>query len=136
MPGNTNGTTVYWWISAEDVEGNISSTNKRSLLLGTLSTAEEVLPKEIRILGNYPNPFNPFTNILFSLDRDTNIDLKVFDSKGRLINILSNGNKSAGSHSVFWDGTNQKGITVPTGVYFYRFELNQQYLSGKMMFLK
>ena len=136
MPGNTNGTTVYWWISAEDVEGNISAMNKRSLILGTLSTAEEVFPKEIRILGNYPNPFNPFTNILFSLDRDSDIFLKVFDSKGRLIKILSGGNKSAGNHSVFWDGTNQKGITVTTGVYFYRFELNQQCFSGKMMFLK
>jgi len=136
MPGNTNGTTVYWWVSAEDVEGNVSAMNKRSLLLGTLSTAEEIFPKEIKILGNYPNPFNPVTNILFSLDRDSDIILKVFDSRGRLINILSSGKKSAGSHSVFWDGTNQKGITAPTGVYFYRFELDQKHLSGKMMFLK
>ena len=88
MPGNTNGTTVYWWVSAEDVEGNVSAMNKRSLLLGTLSTTEEIVPNEIKLLGNYPNPFNPFTNFLFHLNRDSHVNLKIFDSRGRLINKI------------------------------------------------
>jgi len=136
MPGNTNGTTVYWWVSAEDVEGNVSAMNKRSLLLGTLSTTEEIVPNEIKLLGNYPNPFNPFTNILFHLNRDSHVNLKIFDSRGRLVDNILNENKFAGHHAVSWDGKNQNGVTVPSGIYIYKLESNQKHLSGKMMLLK
>ena len=132
MPGNTNGTTVYWWISAEDVEGNISSTNKRSLFLGTLSTAEEVLPKEIRILGNYPNPFNPLTTIPFFIAQDEIVNLDIFNISGKkeeslLVNVIM----KSGNHKVNWDASK-----FSSGTYFLRLSVGQVVYTEKLLLLK
>ena len=54
---------MYWWVTAQNVNGEISTTEVDSFLIGTLSTDKEPLPSVFKILGNYPNPFNPKTNI-------------------------------------------------------------------------
>ena len=71
-------------------------------------------------LRNYPNPFNPTTMFVFTLDEPQAIVLQVFDVNGRLVNVLLNGEKhSAGQHAVVWNGIDSHGQTLSSGVYYY-----------------
>ncbi len=94
------------------------------------------VPEEYSLGQNYPNPFNPSTEIKFSMPENGVVSLKVYNLLGSEIKTLTRGNFSAGTHSVIWDGTNEQGISVSTGVYIYRLEVNNFIQTNKMMFLK
>jgi len=79
-----------------------------------------VLPKQIELYSNYPNPFNPSTNIRFSLPTAGVVRVKIFDQTGREVKILVDRVLSPGFHNFQWDGTNQAGNPVSSGVYFYQ----------------
>ena len=137
MPGNTNGTVIYWWISAEDVQGNISSMNKQTLVIGTLAEINEPLPVGFKLHGNYPNPFNPITTIEFSLNGYSKVDLIVFDIKGAEVRrLVSSEALLPGSHSVVWDGRNERGQRLSSGVYFTKLIAGKYVESKKMVLVK
>jgi hypothetical protein len=71
---------------------------------------------------NYPNPFNPNTELLFSLPHEEKVKLTVYDATGRVVRQLVYAILPAGTHRVQWDGRNNRGILLPSGVYFYRLE--------------
>ncbi len=81
---------------------------------------------------NYPNPFNPSTTINFRLPSDERVVLKVYNSRGQLVKTLIDRNYSSGSHSVSWDGTNDRGKSVASGVYIYRIKAGKYSKSVKM----
>lgn len=93
-------------------------------------TTEE-LPSEISLEQNYPNPFNPATMIKFSLDRTQNVTLGVYDLTGRQVALLVNGQKTAGTYRVQFDG-NQ----LASGIYIYRLHTGNQFLTRKMTLIK
>lgn len=74
------------------------------------------------LFQNQPNPFNPSTTIQFALPYDARIQLTVYDVTGREVARLADGERSAGTHRVSWDGANRDGAAVASGVYFYRLE--------------
>ena len=78
------------------------------------------------LLQNRPNPFGAATEISFSLPQPTNVKLQVLDVAGRSIKTVLNGQRGAGSHSLLWDGTDEGGNSVASGVYFYRLSANGQ----------
>lgn len=80
------------------------------------------LPSEFQLRQNHPNPFNPETRIELDLPVPSRVALRVFDVRGRLIRTLANGNYAAGRHSIPWDGKNDAGDLVSSGVYFYQLE--------------
>ena len=136
IEGYGNGTIIYWWISAQDVEGNISTTNKRSYIIGTLSTEDEMAPSGFSLGGNYPNPFNPVTNIYYTIDTFSELNITIYDVLGKQVRNLFQGKVGPGNHSIYWNGKDQAGAGLPTGVYFYRLESKGRYLFGKMMLLQ
>ncbi|MCB0282644.1 MAG: immune inhibitor A [Calditrichae bacterium] len=71
---------------------------------------------------NYPNPFNPETRISFEMSEPANVNIKIYDAIGREIKTLYDGFKQAGSYQLTWDGTNDKGLSVASGIYFYRMQ--------------
>ncbi|MCI0515159.1 VWA domain-containing protein [candidate division KSB1 bacterium] len=88
---------------------------------------------------NYPNPFNPQTEIAYTLPpgQATHfVVLKVYDSLGRLIKILVQGQKTSGKYRVIWDGTNELQQKVPSGVYFCVLEIGKIRLTRKMILMK
>ncbi|MFH1845656.1 MAG: FlgD immunoglobulin-like domain containing protein [bacterium] len=85
---------------------------------------------------NSPNPFNPQTVISYSLQQAGPVSLKVFDVSGRLVKVLATGQLPAGSHTATWDGTNDRGRPVATGVYFYQLEADGQSFSRRMLLVK
>jgi len=75
-------------------------------------------------LSNYPNPFNPITIIEFSVQNDSNVELVVFNIKGQNIKTLVQHEFTAGLHSINWDGNNDSGHPVSSGIYYYKLSLN------------
>ncbi len=89
-----------------------------------------------RVDQNYPNPFNPTTTIEFYLAEPTRTTLRIFDVTGALVRTLVDEPLSFGRHRAQWNGRNDDGQPVGSGVYFYRFRAGNQVFTKKMMLLK
>ena len=89
--------------------------------------------------GNYPNPFNPSTTIKYSLREDSKVTLEIFNIKGQKVKqLISNsaGQVSAGQHSVVWNGTDDNGKSVSSGIYFYKLKTGNFEKTKKMILLR
>jgi hypothetical protein len=96
----------------------------------------EIVPSNYALKQNYPNPFNPQTNIEFSLAKEQNVNLTVFNLLGQEVRTLVGGNVAAGDHSVIWDGKNNQGADVPSGIYFYKLFTPDFSQTNKMVMLR
>ncbi len=85
---------------------------------------------------NYPNPCNPATTIRYSLARKEHVHLSIYDVNGRRVRILVNEVQDAGSKKVIWDGKNEKGVKMASGVYFYRLETPSYSMSKKIVLIR
>jgi hypothetical protein len=94
------------------------------------------VPQTTTLLGNYPNPFNPETEINFSLSSEGNVQLAVYNVKGQIIRSLMNTVIPGGNHKVIWDGTDDSGKNVSSGLYFYSLQVGSYKSTKKMMLLK
>lgn len=94
------------------------------------------IPAQFLLLPNYPNPFNPTTTIAFSLSEDGPVELTVYDLTGRKISTLANGYMEAGYHRAVWNGVDQQGKAVGSGVYVYQLKAGDQRFVKKMMLIK
>ena len=103
----------------------------------TTSVSNELLaPSDFVLHQNYPNPFNPSTTINFRLAKSGLVTLKIFDLSGRGIKTLIEGPRDAGVHTVTWDGTNQSGQPIASGIYVYRLQADEFSQAAKMMFIQ
>ncbi len=78
------------------------------------------LPKYFALNGNYPNPFNPATTIRYDLAEDAKVSIVIYNVKGQEVKILINENRNAGNYAVNWNATDNFGVPVTAGIYFYR----------------
>ncbi|HOZ01159.1 MAG TPA: T9SS type A sorting domain-containing protein [Candidatus Syntrophosphaera sp.] len=88
------------------------------------------------LLQNFPNPFNPETTVSFDLPQAGPANLSIYNVKGQLVKTLANSSLGFGRHSYVWNGTDNSGSSVSSGMYFYRLTANGQTESRKMMLLK
>ncbi len=105
------------------------------LVLNTTSVDEGFVPDGYS-LGNYPNPFNPSTTIRFRLPAYQDVRLVIYNERGQLVRNLVNETLAAGEYDVVWQGLDQRGRPVSSGIYFYRLLAGDQELVGKMTYLK
>ena len=89
-----------------------------------------------KLMNNYPNPFNPITNISYSIKDRGNVTIEVYNLKGQLVKALVNETKEAGDHSVIWDGSDKLNKLVSSGIYLYRMKSNNSTTTKKMILLK
>jgi len=95
------------------------------------------IPTTFSLQQNYPNPFNPSTHIDYDLPQSAHVTLTIYNHLGRRVARLVNEAKSAGHYSVIWNGKNQLGKTVTSGVYFYKLTINgKRTITRKMLLLK
>ena len=96
------------------------------------------LPDKLTMLGNRPNPFNPVTTIRFVVPQgaNRNYSLKIYDVRGRLVRDLAAGQIGSGLQEVTWNGRNNGGTSVSSGIYLYRLEVGAERLTGKMVLVK
>jgi hypothetical protein len=85
---------------------------------------------------NYPNPFNPYTTIAFTLPRAAYVRVSVFDVEGKLVTTLVNAIRDEGPNEITWDGTDDRGNPVHSGVYFCRLQAGKKMLTKKMVMIK
>ncbi len=85
--------------------------------------------------GAFPNPFSRSTEIRYSLDKNSVVSIIIRDFSGNIVRNLNNEEQTAGTKAVKWDGTNNSGNKVPTGIYFYTLKTENQSISGKMVLI-
>ena len=133
-----------WLTDAKSVEIKDTTVRKGIIvleqLLAALTEAPTIL-KETILLPNYPNPFNPETWIPYRLAKAANVTLTIYDSNGRLVRSFDVGHRTAGLYerrdkAVYWDGRNEKGEKVTSGVYFYHLTAGQYSATKRMVILK
>ena len=114
----------------------ISGMQEYSIVrLGEEGEPENIITKTI-LYANYPNPFNPITKISFSLPKEEDIELAIYNIKGQKVKILYSGIAEEGKHSIIWEGKDTNGKEVSSGLYFYKLKTNKKELTRKMLMLK
>ena len=94
------------------------------------------MPAKYALYANSPNPFNAGTTISYNLSERDNIRIDIFNVSGQRVKTLVDGTVGAGTHSVVWDGSDDEGAAVASGVYLYRLATPNTMLQQKMMLLK
>ena len=94
------------------------------------------LPSSYGISSNYPNPFNPTTTIRYQLPQQSDVKLYIYNVLGQKVKTLVEGSIEAGYHSVVWDGRNDMGIQLASGIYIYRFSADDYFKVQKMILIK
>jgi len=92
-----------------------------------------VTPVNFTLAQNYPNPFNPETEIRFFLDKKREVKLNVYNQLGQLVQSLVEDEMEAGHHTVVWDGTDERGVDMPSGVYFYSLEVKRNVVKDQLL---
>ena len=119
------------------VSGNITAIKEATLVTGENGNYSELNnvtisePSAFSIGNAYPNPFNPSTNLSLELTTTADISVKVFNIMGQLVDVISEGNLTAGAHSVAWDASQ-----VSSGVYFVNTEVGSETNVQKIMLVK
>ena len=128
-----------WLSQAQHADLTDATSQRGILMLQQLLTV--LIPKETSLLPNYPNPFNPETWIPYQLAKSADVTLSIYAVDGRLIRTLTLGHQPAGMYhtknrAVYWDGKNQVGEPVASGVYFYTLTAGNFTATRKMLIRK
>ncbi|MDP6529742.1 MAG: FlgD immunoglobulin-like domain containing protein [Gemmatimonadota bacterium] len=92
--------------------------------------------RAVRVFPSYPNPFNPVSNFAFEIPRADYVRVEVFDLNGRKVRTIVNEYTLPGRHEVAWDGRDEAGLKVSSGVYFWRLKAGEDTRSSKMVLIK
>ena len=122
FPGND--TTLAW-----------KFFNDKNPLTG-IKDNSQIFPDKFQLYRNFPNPFNPGTTIKYSVPKRTQVQVSIFNSLGELIKSLVNESEDAGTYSINWNGTNESGRPVGSGVYLIRLNTEWGSLVSKMILSK
>ncbi len=130
--GDANRKTLY--ITADK---SIYSISLNAIGITTKISPDHsfVVPLQIQLFNNYPNPFNPSTTISFGLTKPDHVVLQIFDVQGKLVKTITNDYISAGEHRFVWNARNDAGLRIASGIYFYRLKTDKIVLSGKMLLI-
>lgn len=122
-------------ITSNDPE-NLTQTVPVELVITGTEGEDNLIPSVTELKGNYPNPFNPETNINFNTSQESNVKITVFNIKGQKVTTLVDEIMPAGVHSISWNGKDENDRSVTSGVYFYTMEAGKYHTTKKMMLLK
>ena len=126
-------------VTLKDKETAVSIVGNAKLndeISSSLNAKVRELPTEFALSQNYPNPFNPTTTIKFSVAQDAKVNLVVYDMLGQRVRTLVDGIQEAGFYTVRWDGSNDFGSKVSSGIYIYRLQAGSFVSTMKMNLMK
>jgi hypothetical protein len=138
LQGLEKNKDYFWRVASKTEKGEVSSFSAPTAFStgSVVSVEEAVIPNTFELMQNYPNPFNPSTQINFSIPVNGFVTLKIYDLLGKEIKTLINSEYSAGSHSMQWNGDDNLGNKVSTGIYVYRMTSGNFASSKKMLLIK
>ena len=116
--------------------GNLNRSGLYSMTLVATDDIDDVVPENFYVSSNYPNPFNPSTQIDIYTNQQSDLTVNIFDAAGRLVNVLINKNLEAGTYSAKWNGNNRQGQSMPTGVYFIQVMSGTEVSTQKLVLMK
>jgi len=136
LPGIT-ASTCRLQVICHDAAGNSTTTESAAdFTITGISGIEDTPSNRLALSQNAPNPFNPKTEIRFSVPSKQEVSLRIYNVEGRLVRTLVTGAMDAGAHTVFWSGDDEQGGRVASGLYFYRLVTDTGTLTRKMTLLK
>ena len=97
---------------------------------------QNIIPNTARLYQNYPNPFNPETVIRYELASADKVEISIYNIIGERVKVLVNKEEEQGEHSVRWNGKNESGYHVSSGVYFYMLKTSAKRIVQKMILLR
>jgi hypothetical protein len=134
------GDTYYYYIEDVDFSGK---TNKSHIIEVTVGkqTITRIIPIKSSLFQNFPNPFNPETWIPYQLSRDASVEVRIYNLKGQLIRTIALGQKAAGTYlakdkAIYWDGRDNVGEKVASGVYFYTLQAEEFMATRRMVIIE
>ena len=116
------------------IQADVDSPGVYALFL--VDNNEFFVPEEFELIGCYPNPFNPNINIQFSIPEITNVKLDIYDIQGRIVKSLLNENMDPGIEDISWNGVNDEGVLLSSGIYFVVLNMNNSTFVEKVTLLK
>ena len=128
-----------WTVIAVDGEYSVPASNGHFTLTidaTALSIDELNIPEEFALHNNYPNPFNPVTTIRYDIPEQADVEITIHNLLGQMVKTLVNETMNPGKYSVIWDGTNNAGMPLSSGVYIYRLVTQEFSQSKKLILLK
>jgi hypothetical protein len=132
-----NGLFAFWEEARSSGKAELLNLYMQNFSdVNAVSENESNTPSTMQLCQNYPNPFNPNTMIGFTLKEAGKVRLAVFNSLGREVRVLRNQYFNSGHYDVQWDGYDDAGKILPSGIYFYRLELDNQMRTMRMLYLK
>lgn len=126
-----------FYLTAIYINGEESGASESAFVeIAFTSTEDDIIPTVTRLIGNHPNPFNPETNIKYSLHQNQNVCLDIYSIKGQKVATLVDGFQEAGNHSIVWNGTSNRGLNMPSGIYFANLITEFGTFRQKLLLLK
>ena len=137
---SVNAAMIEAWIAQAQLEDDGSIAFKQGIK-NLQNLLASLIPEETALLANYPNPFNPETWIPYQLAESAEVTLTIYDMNGQMVRHLAVGHQAAGmyqsrSRAVYWDGRNQLGESVASGLYFYTLAADNFTGTRRMMIVK
>jgi len=134
--GQYTGSLVITGYDENHMVGQI--TVPVTMIVNALGVDDDMadLPTEFGLSQNYPNPFNPTTEINFALPENAHVNIEVFNVLGQKVRTLVDTDMEAGYQKVTWNGRDDQGAGVSSGIYLYRMKAGDQVFTKKMMMLK
>ncbi len=128
-----NDKVYTFWREELELWANISSYSNPPTAIHSMDIST---PESFLIHSAYPNPFNPSTTIEYALHEQQTVTLNIFDVNGRIVRTTVNALQAPGLHEMVWNGTDNEGLQVSTGVYFARLQAGEYSSVVKMVYLK
>jgi len=128
---------LYYYLNQIDLDGTTSRSQVIEVLFSPTAVSQQALPLVNSLKQNYPNPFNPETTISYDLSGESVVTLTIYDISGQVIRTMVNNQAmSAGQYKSVWDGRDESGIKVASGVYFYQLHTGDFVAKKKMTLLQ
>ena len=128
------GNTYWYWLETINAIGECAILEPISITIQGVGINENEIVTDNYCLSNYPNPFNPITNISYSINETENVMIEVYNLRGQLVKTLVNEIQETGEYNVVWNGTDNSNKPVSSGVYLYKMK-SGNYISTKKMIL-
>lgn len=126
----------YYWLESVDFDGSNQLFGPIPVHFEGIEQGIPSVPAFTAITKNYPNPFNPRTNIVFGMEKDGALILDIYNARGQKVRSLFSGNRKSGWYQMEWDGKNDNGQQLGSGVYFIRMQADGKTITHKAVLMK
>ncbi|MDO9577039.1 MAG: FlgD immunoglobulin-like domain containing protein, partial [Candidatus Cloacimonadales bacterium] len=132
----TAGEYSYYMTAVYDQGNESEASNTETVIWDGTGSDDPLIPLVNALYQNSPNPFNPETKISFDLKEEWQVNLEIYNMKGQKVRTLISAQLSTGQHSVIWNGKDDAGKPVSSGIYFYKIKAGEFQQTRKMLLMK